>query len=101
MRPCRRWPACITPPWVTQVKIMRRLQETRFFAEGGTCAQALYDWWLYRLCDVFIELVKPAMASGTDAERQAYRETLWICLETGLRHARPPPPPTRRGCLPT
>jgi len=49
---------------------------------------------------VFIELVKPAMASGTDAERQAYRETLWICLETGLRHARLPPP-TRRGCLPT
>ncbi len=48
--------------------------------------QALYDWWLYRLCDVFIELVKPAVASGSDAERRTYRETLWTCLDTGLRY---------------
>jgi len=40
------------------------------------------------------------MASGADAERQAYRETLWTCLETGLRRA-PSPPPARRRSLPT
>ena len=40
---------------------------------------------------MFIELVKPVMArssseEGADADKQAYRETLWICLDTGLRY---------------
>ena len=53
--------------------------------------QAVYDWWQYRLCDVFIELVKPVMqrqpGSGPDvaAEQLAFRDTLWSCLDTGLR----------------
>ncbi len=51
--------------------------------------QALYSWWQYELCDVFIELVKPVMArssseEGADAEKQAFRETLWTCLDKGL-----------------
>jgi len=53
-------------------------------------SQALYSWWQYELCDVFIELVKPVMArssseEGAGADKQAFRETLWICLDTGLR----------------
>ena len=58
--------------------------------------QALFDWWQYRLCDVFIELVKPVMtadesssqgdsAHDSAAEKAAFRETLWVCLDTGLR----------------
>ena len=52
--------------------------------------QALYSWWQYDLCDVFIELVKPAVQQpagepGADAERSAYRQTLWTCLDNGLR----------------
>lgn len=40
---------------------------------------------------MFIELVKPVMASssseeGAEAEKQAFRETLWTCLDTGLRY---------------
>ena len=55
-------------------------------------SQALYSWWQYELCDVFIELVKPVMArssseEGADADKQAFRETLWICLDTGLRYS--------------
>ena len=55
------------------------------------CAlQALYSWWQYELCDVFIELVKPVMArssseQGADADKRAFRDTLWTCLDTGLR----------------
>ena len=54
--------------------------------------QALYSWWQYELCDVFIELVKPVMArssseEGANAEKQAFRDTLWTCLDTGLRCA--------------
>ena len=52
--------------------------------------QAMYSWWQYELCDWFIELMKQVMArssseDGADADRQAFRETLWICLDSGLR----------------
>ena len=53
----------------------------------------MYDWWQYRLCDVFIELVKPVMQrndqdAGATGEKAAFRDTLWTCLDTGLRYAR-------------
>ena len=51
--------------------------------------QALFDWWQYRLCDVFIELVKPAMQSPDEQLRDGFRQTLWTCLDAGLRCARP------------
>lgn len=56
--------------------------------------QAIFEWWQYRLCDVFIELVKPVMtnqqggddsSADSSAEQQAFRETLWLCLDSGLR----------------
>lgn len=53
--------------------------------------QAIYGWWQYDLCDVFIELMKPVMAldeskdPGAAAHKAATRDTLWVCLETGLR----------------
>ena len=53
------------------------------------CApQAAYHWWQYELCDVFIELSKPVLADGGAADAaavQATRDTLWVCLDTGLR----------------
>lgn len=56
--------------------------------------QALYDWWQYKLCDVFIELVKPVMAAddGDAASAQLqrdFRDTLWLCLDSGLRLLHP------------
>ena len=53
--------------------------------------QAVYAFWQYDLCDVFIELMKPVMALDEAADpsaagrKQATRDTLWVCLETGLR----------------
>ncbi len=52
--------------------------------------QGLYAFWQYDVCDVFIELVKPIIqqkeSSPTiEAEKNAFRETLWLCLDTGLR----------------
>ena len=49
--------------------------------------QAVYDFWQYKLCDVFIELMKPVMRSGDAHAQQVTRETLYICLEVGLRSA--------------
>ncbi|EIE18923.1 putative valyl tRNA synthetase [Coccomyxa subellipsoidea C-169] len=79
--------------------------ETYSFADG---TQALYGWWQYDLCDVFVELVKPVIPRpGAEAEaagaetaapaaftsspegQQAYKDTLWLCLDTGLRLLHP------------
>ena len=78
---------------------------------------AAYAFWQYELCDVFIELVKPAVAAAKGgneegegaaggggeaassaaeadagaeaATAEAFRQTLWSCLEAGLRLLHP------------
>lgn len=50
------------------------------FAEA---VSALYNFWLYELCDVYLEAIKPRMASG-DAPH-----TLLRCLDAGLRLMHP------------
>ena len=71
---------------------------------GVLHAQALYSWWQYELCDVFIELVKPviprpateaeaagaetaapAASTSSPAEQLAYKDTLWLCLDIGFK----------------
>ncbi|KAL5720040.1 valine--tRNA ligase [Ranunculus cassubicifolius] len=59
------------------------------FAEAST---AVYDWWQYELCDVFIEVIKPYFNGADtkfDSERGAARDTLWVCLDNGLRLLHP------------
>lgn len=46
---------------------------------------ASYNFWLYDLCDVYLECVKPIFQNGTDAEKLAARQTLFTCLDNGLR----------------
>ncbi|CAI5960982.1 unnamed protein product [Closterium sp. NIES-65] len=77
--------------------------------EGYDLAEATnaaYVWWQYQLCDVFIEVAKPAFnaAEGEEALKlkqvggwllpdreealklkQVTREVLWVCLDVGLR----------------
>ena len=52
---------------------------------------AAYTFWQNETCDVFIELVKPAVAAAdTDpAAAVAFRQTLWACLDAGLRLLHP------------
>ena len=60
---------------------------------------AAYDFWLYELCDWYLELIKPLMAGdataaaaagGNVAEAQRLsRTTLAVCLDTGLRLLHP------------
>ncbi|KAJ8392935.1 hypothetical protein AAFF_G00071390 [Aldrovandia affinis] len=49
---------------------------------------AIYNFWLYELCDVYLETVKPVL-SRVDGEgvKQASvcRQTLYTCLDVGLR----------------
>ncbi|KAK9942995.1 hypothetical protein M0R45_008626 [Rubus argutus] len=60
--------------------------------EFSDAATTVYAWWQYQLCDMFIELIKPYF-SGNDskfaAERGFARDTLWVCLDNGLRLLHP------------
>ncbi|KAF9598518.1 hypothetical protein IFM89_028050 [Coptis chinensis] len=59
------------------------------FAEAST---AVYHWWQFQLCDVFIEVIKPYFAGADpkfDSTRSAACDTLWICLDNGLRLLHP------------
>jgi valyl-tRNA synthetase len=52
---------------------------------------SIYSWWQYELCDVFIEAIKPYFSESQEFEaaRGASRDTLWLCLDTGLRLLHP------------
>ncbi|CAB3227290.1 unnamed protein product [Arctia plantaginis] len=44
-----------------------------------------YNLWLYDLCDVYLECLKPVFASGTEAQKTAARRTLYTALEYALK----------------
>ncbi|XP_020205545.1 valine--tRNA ligase, mitochondrial 1 isoform X1 [Cajanus cajan] len=60
--------------------------------EFSNATSAVYSWWQYQLCDVFIEVVKPYF-TGNDpkfaSERIFAKDTLWFCLDNGLRLLHP------------
>ncbi|KAG6412055.1 hypothetical protein SASPL_124718 [Salvia splendens] len=60
--------------------------------EFSDAATAVYSWWKYQLCDVFIEVIKPYFA-GNDpvfaSARRSAQDTLWLCLDYGLRLLHP------------
>ncbi|XP_032235539.1 valine--tRNA ligase [Nematostella vectensis] len=45
---------------------------------------ATYNFWLYELCDVYLEAIKPVLQSGDQEAILATRNTLYTCLEKGL-----------------
>ncbi|KAG5558497.1 hypothetical protein RHGRI_008438 [Rhododendron griersonianum] len=60
--------------------------------EFSDAATAVYSWWQFQLCDVFIEAVKPYFASDDPkfaSARSSAQDTLWVCLDNGLRLLHP------------
>lgn len=60
--------------------------------EFSDAATAVYSWWLSQLCDVFIEVIKPYFTDNYPAYASARRfaqDTLWLCLDNGLRLLHP------------
>jgi len=58
----------------------------------ASASTAVYNFWLYELCDVYFEATKPLFMpeNATKAEAlKAARETLYTCIETGLRLLHP------------
>ncbi|CAN6309542.1 unnamed protein product, partial [Urochloa humidicola] len=69
-------------------KIITSLEAYRF----SDATSAIYFWWQYQLCDVFIEAIKPYFSNDPqefESARAASKDTLWVCLDTGLRLLHP------------
>ncbi len=52
---------------------------------------AAYSFWLYELCDVYIEAIKPITDAGAADERKktSAQNTLYTCLDEGLKLLHP------------
>lgn len=77
--------------WILSV-LNKSIDKTVKALEGyqfSDATTALHSWWLYELCDVFIEVIKPTMFGNDEAAKKATRDTLWLCLDTGLRLLHP------------
>nr|ABF93604.1 Valyl-tRNA synthetase, putative, expressed [Oryza sativa Japonica Group] len=87
----------IMPPickWILSVlnkaigKSVTSLEAYKF----SDATSAIYSWWQYQLCDVFIEAIKPYFFNDSqelESARAASRDALWVCLDTGLRLLHP------------
>ncbi|KAG9123570.1 hypothetical protein FRC07_014709, partial [Ceratobasidium sp. 392] len=59
----------------------KALEERNFMV----ATTAVYNLWLYELCDVFIEAMKPMTDEGASADvRKSAQNTLYTCLDSGL-----------------
>lgn len=48
-----------------------------------------YNVWLYEFCDVYLEHIKAALATGDEQSKEATRQTLYTCIENNLRLLHP------------
>lgn len=49
----------------------------------------IFDFWLYDLCDVYIEAMKPIADTGDAKKIVSSQETLYTCLDEGLKLLHP------------
>ncbi|EDV28121.1 uncharacterized protein TRIADDRAFT_21001 [Trichoplax adhaerens] len=60
--------------------------ETYIFQDMTT---AIYNFWWYDLCDVYIECLKPVFQNSNKEAQNIARNVLYICLDHGLRLLHP------------
>ena len=66
---------------------LNRALEDRNFMNATT---VVYGFWLYELCDVYIEAMKPMTDESASAQtRLSAQQTLYTCLDHGLRLLHP------------
>lgn len=54
-----------------------------------TATSAIHAFWLYDLCDVYLEYAKPAIKDGSSARQALVRHVLYTCLDAALRLIHP------------
>lgn len=55
----------------------------------GTMVNGLYDFWLKELADFYIEAIKPVMKGNNKDAQKAALNTLYLCLDNGLKMLHP------------
>ncbi|CAN8271382.1 unnamed protein product [Cochlearia groenlandica] len=78
--------------WILSVlnKAVSKIVDSLNAFELSDAANTVYYWWRDQFCDVFIEAVKPFLSADADHPFKTHaQDTLWICLETGLRLLHP------------
>jgi len=50
---------------------------------------ALYNFWLYELCDVYLESLKPIFQGDNEKQKVCAQNVLYACLDAGLRMLSP------------
>ncbi|XP_058116915.1 valine--tRNA ligase [Anopheles ziemanni] len=53
--------------------------------EFALATNACYNFWLYDLCDVYLECLKSVFQSGSEQSKASARRTLYTCLNLGLK----------------
>ncbi|MPC35904.1 Valine--tRNA ligase [Portunus trituberculatus] len=51
--------------------------------------KAFSTFWHNQLCDVYLESIKTVLRDGTEAEKATALQTLWTCIDSGLRLVAP------------
>ncbi|KAJ7230406.1 tRNA synthetases class I-domain-containing protein [Mycena pura] len=71
---------------IAAAEVNTYLAERNFMA----ATTALHNFWLYELCDVYIEVMKPMTDEASPmATRKSAQQTLYTCLDHGLRLLHP------------
>ena len=71
---------------VASVNLSKNLESRNFLV----ATQTIYDFWLYELCDIYIEAMKPLSSdSAPESVRRSAQNTLYTCLDAGLKMLHP------------
>lgn len=64
------------------IEVSNRGFEKYEFAQS---TNACYNFWLYDLCDVYLECLKSVFQTGDEKRKASARRTLYTCLNLGLK----------------
>ena len=77
--------------WILH-KLNKAIKEVNFNLEQMNFMQAtnaVYQFWLYELCDVYLEVSKPVLDGTNEEAKKAAQDVLYICLDQGLKLLHP------------
>ncbi|KAI7596781.1 valyl-tRNA synthetase-like protein, partial [Hortaea werneckii] len=67
----------------------KRVNEALAEREFSQATQSTHQYWLYELCDVYIENSKAIIRDGSEAEKKSALDTLYTALDDALRMMHP------------
>ncbi|KAK5124217.1 hypothetical protein LTR85_001920 [Meristemomyces frigidus] len=67
----------------------KKVNESLAAREFSQSTQATYNYWLYELCDVYIENSKSIIRDGTEEEKKSAIDTLYTALDGALTMIHP------------